>query len=822
MERMRFYLGVFVLTMSTLMLEVIQTRIMSVVAWYYLAFLIISIAMFGMTAGAVWVYLRGERFTKATLSHDLSWFTTAFAVTTVISLASQMTLVPVAVRSITGMVVWLQLVVFMAVPFFFSGVAVSLALTRSPYPIGKVYGVDLVGAAVGTLGVLLVLNQTDGPSAVLWVATLAAGASVLFQGSGIGGKPERNASFAFLLRRPVPVFAVLAVLALANNLSSNRLQPMAIKGQLVDASDPNMFEEWNTFSRVAVKDRPGTKPYLWGPSAKFRGGGFKVDQRALNIDGLAGTRMFRFDGRTEPVEFLKFDVTNLPYFLPDRERGAVIGVGGGRDLLSAWVFGLRDVTGVEINPIFIKLLTEEPGFHEYAGLSRLKGMRLFVDEARSWFARTDETFDIIQMSLIDTWAATGAGAFTLSENSLYTLEAWRIFLGRLRPGGVYSVSRWHAEQDLSETGRMISLAVAVLIDLGVEDPSRHVYVATSGKAATMLISPTPLQPPDLRALNRAVREYRYEILVAPGVEPPSEVLHKIIGAKDRAELDVYTASLELDLSPPTDNRPFFFNQLPFDKPLQLLKLALASDGTRTMKGGVVAGNLAATWTLLTLFLVSLLLVMATIVIPLRPAIKEVGGKLVKAGTAYFLLIGIGFMLVEIGMLQRMSVFLGHPVYSLSIVLFTVILSTGIGSFLSDRRPLDSRRKFTTWAMLTGGYFLTLPLWMPGLFLSFDGAGLITRAMLCVVVLAPAGMLMGFGFPTGMRLTSAVDERPTPWFWGINGAAGVLASILAVVISIAFGINVTVAAGALCYLALVPVAASLGFAGDQRASEPSGP
>jgi hypothetical protein len=212
----------------------------------------------------------------------------------------------------------------------------------------------------------------------------------------------------------------------------------------------------------------------------------------------------------------------------------------------------------------------------------------------------------------------------------------------------------------------------------------------------------------------------------------------------------------------------------------------------------------------------LVLVMATIVIPLRPAIKDVGIKLAISGTLYFLFIGIGFMMVEIGLLQRTSVFLGHPIYSLSVLLFTLILATGIGSLLSDRLKLDTRFSFALWATMTAGYIIVLPLWLSNVFPAFESATLLARAGLCVVTIAPAGVLMGFAFPTGMRLISSVDRKPTPWFWGINGAAGVLASIVAVACSIAFGISITLLVGGFFYLLLIPAAMSLLGSSDVRA------
>src|SRR5262245_11180594 len=196
-----FYSGLFCVTAATLMLQLIQTRILSLVAWYYLAFFVISTAMFGLTAGAVWIYLRGSRYTARTLTFDLAHYSTAFAVTASLGLALQMTLAPTPRPAVTTVLIWIQLVLFMAVPFFFSGIVVSLALTRSPHPVGRVYGVDLLGAAVGCLGVIVLLNVCNGPSAVLWTAVIAALGAWFFSRSGALAQPEPTPWLGKLFQR---------------------------------------------------------------------------------------------------------------------------------------------------------------------------------------------------------------------------------------------------------------------------------------------------------------------------------------------------------------------------------------------------------------------------------------------------------------------------------------------------------------------------------------------------------------------------------------------------------------------------------------------
>lgn len=804
---LRFYLGVFFISFAALMLEIVQTRILSVVVWYHLAFLVISLAMFGLTAGAVWVYLKKERFTEKTLSYDLGYFTGLFAWATAICLASQMTLAPVISRLVTTLWIWTELALCLSIPFFFAGVAISLALTRSSFPIARVYGIDLLGAASGAVGALLLLNLTDGPSAVLWVAVFAAVAAVLFSTAGIGDVPQPAPPLHVWLWHRQWIFLVLLLAAVINPHLEQGLQPIAVKGKF-EFPGTHALRQWNSFSRIDVSHTFRKAPIMWGPSPKLFDRRWIAEQVDLFIDGDAGTTAYRFRGNFDEVGFLPYDVTNLAYFLPGRERGVVVGVGGGRDVLSAAFFGLKEITGVELNPILVDLQTKADGLMPFTNLAAIPGVRFVADEGRSWLARSRESFDVIQMSLVDTWAATGAGAFTLSENGLYTVDAWKIFLSRLTPKGVLTVSRWYEPASPDETGRMVSLAVATLMEMGVREPRRHLFLAAQQRIATLVLAKSPLSARDVETLEKTAESYQHEILITPTREPSSIVLSRIVNAADLATLNHYTSNLPFDLTPPTDARPFFFNQLPLSHPLQAFAFARSVLATTSEGGGVRRGNLVATVTLLILFFIALVLVSAALIIPLRSALKDVGVEDVTYGTLYFSLIGIGFMMIEIGLLQRMSIFLGHPVYSLGVLLSTLILSTGIGSFLSEKLPLQNRSRLVIWGVVTGIYAALLPFILGPLFVSLNNAELPTRIALCVALIAPMGVLLGFGFPTGMRLIAAIDPKPTPWFWGINGAAGVLASIVAVVLSLALGIGATLVIGALCYVLLVPISLKL--------------
>jgi hypothetical protein len=803
-----FLLGVLLICMCVLMLQIIETRILSVISYYHLAFLSISIAMFGLTAGSLFVYFKEGWFPPERLFENMVWICGAFALAVELStlfLISTVLMMGGKPEFLMMVLLWLKLIVILATPYFFAGMAISLALTRSPWAVPLVYSVDLVGAATGCLVVLLVLTFVDSVSALLFVGAVGALAAISF-GSACRawsslGEPHLRAAQLRIFARPSILAAAFALVAFGNaaiqpyglklSVAKNELESMVPGAHGTRVSE---VVRWNSFSRVTIGASKLGTPEMWGPSSETPPS--VIEQRWMAIDGSAGTAMYRFDGNFGKLEFLRYDVTNLAYYIRHAGRAAVIGVGGGRDILSAHLFGFQDITGVELNPIFIDTLAR--AFRSYNHMVDLPGTRLFVDEARSWFARSADHFDSIQMSLIDTWAATGAGAFSLSENGLYTLQGWRTFFDHLTPSGTFTVSRWYSPENVNETGRMLSLAIATLMDERVSSPREHIFLAAVNNLATLVVAKAPFTREELATLTAIADRLHFTILVSPESQTKYPVLSEIMGSTTPQELDSVVAKYPLDLSAPTDDRPFFFNQLRIMDPASLW-LSLKS------RGGVSAGNLAATITLVIVVALSAILVLITTIVPSLPSIRRVIPRLAVLGSVYFVLIGLGFMFIEIGLIQRISVYLGHPVYGMSVGLFGIIVSTGLGSLCSSRLPLLTDTRIQLWTVALGLYLILLPYWFPMLIDGFASATLPVRSAVSLTAIVPSGVLMGFGFPTGMEIVNAIDTRPTPWFWAVNGAAGVLAAGIAVMVSIHGTISITLWCGATCYLLLGPIA-----------------
>jgi hypothetical protein len=793
--------------MCGLMLQIVQTRVLCVLGNYTFAFVAIGVAMLGMTAGALLVFYRFETTYSpvrldGVMARVMCYF--AWSVLGCFGLLLSIVVIPTFEPTLSFVTSWTLTLLVLLPPYVLLGVALSLALTRSSERISLVYGVDLIGAASGCLVTLSLLTVIDTYDAILVAGAIGAIAAGMFSAAGrvAGARPQTAGlkGTPDLLTRPVLALGVLVLVAGVNAaLGIHGLRPVLLKGG-IERSYQLTEERWNSFSRIAMTMRPQSDAFLF--SASEIAPHVRLDQGLMSIDAEANTAMYRFNGDPREVEFLRFDATALAYFIRHQGRSAIIGVGGGRDLLTASIFGFRDITGVEYNPIFVRLFAHD--YRDFSGAGKIPGLRLVVDEARSWFARSHEQFDLIQMSMIDSWAGTTAGTYTISANPLYTVNGWKRFIARLTPDGVFTVSRWFHPEHLDETARILSLAMATLIEMGEPRPADHLYLAANGRLSTLIVGRAPLSMSDLNTLDATVQRLHYRTLAAPNRAAADPLLERILRAATVDELMRVGRETALNLAPTWDANPFFFNQLrPPDPTVPSGRLHAA-----LRESGVLHGNLTASLTLVTLVIISMVVVVMIIIGPALSSTRHSRANVTLWSSAYFLLIGLGFMFVEITLIQRMSLFLGHPIYSLAIVLFSIILATGVGSLLSDRAVPLSVNSLVGWPLLLAFYLALLPLWWGKLLDDTETGSLIERASVCLMTVVPAGVLMGFMFPTGMRLCTRIDTRITPWLWAVNGAAGVLASGVVVLVSVNTSLNYSLWVGAVAYALLAVVGPQL--------------
>jgi spermidine synthase len=768
-----FFLGLGLMCASTLMYEITLTRLLSVTCWYYLAFVSVSMAMFGMTAGALAVQLRPALFDPKQVRMRMAQASFAMAVSMPIVLAIMFAIpldISFAVETICSFLIFCSVI---AVPFFFAGIVVCLSLTRAGAPIGRVYFADLLGAAAGCFGSLILLNLIDAPSGVMIISALVFLSASAYAQFAVQPRLQQRCYLGA---------AVLVVVAALNASTIHGIQPIWSKGQLDPRTDI-LYETWNPISRVRVV-APKWEPRFVGPQTPA----IPSEVVYIDIDNDAATGIYRFQGDLKDVDFLRYEVNSLGARLRAGGSAAVIGVGGGRDVMSCALFGFQRIVGIEINSSIVDVTSRR--LQWYSGFDKIPHFELHNDEGRSYLTRSHEKFDLIEATVVDTWAATAAGAMALTENSLYSLDGWRIFYDHLKPGGVIAFSRWNHKPDFHETTRLFSLAYATLLSEGVQDPESHLAMIRQEELATLLTSNQPFSPQDLEKIRTTAKELNYQILYLPGEELGMQQLSPVLQARTLKGLAALRSRDYFDLSPPSDSSPYFFSFVRFHAIPGILRIP-----------GVDRKALLPLMYLSGFMLAALILVALTIVWPARRWTRgQQGSARAPAGAIlYFIGIGLGFMLAEMGMMQQLSIFLGQPIYSLAVVLAGLILAAGLGSLASDRMPINSALKSRAPALLSALVLAAYSLLVLPAVHGAVGGVLWQRIALSLALVMPCGFIMGFCFPVGMRwATQLGQEGNLPWMWALNGAASVLASFIAMCISTESSIRACVLTGAACY------------------------
>ena len=768
-----FFLGLGLMCASTLMYEITLTRLLSVTCWYYLAFVSVSMAMFGMTAGALVVQLRPALFDRSQVRLRMAQAAFAMAGSMPIVLIMMFAIpldISLAFQTICSFVIFCS---FIAVPFFFAGVVVCLSLTKASTSIGRVYFADLLGAAVGCFGSLILLNVVDAPSAVMVISALVFLSAASY--AHFAGQPR-------LQRRAYIWAGVMVVLAALNASTIRGIQPIWSKGS-IDPRTNILYEAWNPISRIRVVE-PKWEPRFVGPDRPQ----IPSEVIYVDIDNDAATGIYRFHGDLQDVDFLRYEVNSMGARLRAGGSAAIIGVGGGRDVLSCALFGFHRIVGIEINRTIIDVTSRRLAW--FSGFDKIPNFQLHHDEGRSYLTRSQEKFDMIQATVVDTWAATAAGAMALSENSLYSLDGWRIFYEHLKPGGLIAFSRWNSKPDFHETTRLFSLAYATLLSEGVQDPESHLAMIRQGELATLLTSNEPFSAQDLEKIRTTAKELNYQILYLPGQELGMQQLTPVLQARTLPGLAALRSRDYFDLSPPTDASPYFFSFVRFHAIRGILRIP-----------GMHVSALFPLMYLAAFMLAALILVAFTIVWPaLRWKRLQHGSAPAPAGAIiYFVGIGLGFMLAEMGMMQQLSIFLGQPIYSLAVVLAGLILAAGLGSLTSDRFPIRSSAGSRVPALLSALVLVAYSFAVLPAIHGAVGGFLWQRIAVSIALIVPCGFIMGFCFPVGLRWTSELGhEQNLPWMWALNGAASVLASFIAMWISTESSIRACVLTGAVCY------------------------
>ena len=762
MNRTKIFWGIALITLSVLMLELSLTRLFSATMYYHFAFMAISLALFGSGASGVFIYIIQNRLPEAKTGHWLSISAMVYSLSVVFALYVIFTNPLTFDDASENYRRLLKVYLATSLPFFFAGCAITLAITRLAKDISRLYLFDLAGAALGCLLLIPVLNSIGAINTVIAVSTIGAVGAILFSASSDGNR----ASMAC---------AVILALGLGGLVIYNiQTQAIDIRQSKGFTEKRVLFSKWNSFSRITVEGDMG-------------------EHIEIKIDADAATGIVPDGGDTARHQYQRATIAALAYHLKPNANVAIIGPGGGYDVSAALVFDARHITAVEINPIIaLDVMSSEP-FTKYNGrIYQHPKVQLEVDEGRSFIRRSSERYDVLQATMVDTWAATAAGAFSLTENNLYTVEAFKDYATHLTDDGVFTMTRWYFEPP-DQLLRLISLTRAMMQELNISNPERHIMLVRDVSTnydrtpATYLFKKSEFTDEEVKAIEAVARNNKFQLLYTP-LTQPDNVFTKMITAANPA--DVWNA-FETNVNPTYDNNPFFFNSI------RLSNL----QGALTGVGEWQKTNLG-TFVLFALFAITSVLVLLFIIGPLifvrsRAMTGEKAGRM--SYLFYFACLGAGFIIVEVAMIQKFILFLGHPVYALAVILFSLLTFSALGSYLSGR--LDETRMKETLVKLIGAVVLMVfayILLLPPIFYGLVWLPHPARIVIAVVLMAPLALVMGMPMPIGIKLLSKSAPQIIPWAWGVNGATSVMGSVGALVIAILTGFNQALIVGAGLY------------------------
>jgi hypothetical protein len=763
-NRRLLFAGIFLIALSGLVLEVSITRIFSAAIWYHFAFVAVSVALVGLGASGLVVQHRVKKL-KGKWAENLTIYS-AWGIAIFIPITL------FVMHALASQVIYLPLfMILFSVPFFLVGIIISAAFNAFASVAGRLYAADLIGASAGALLVVLFLVLTGGEGATLIVGLIAAIGGTIF--SRIAKNTKKTVvSLMFVAFALSLIFLNHAtqIFAIPTDPTAQKDLPIYLREH---PGSKIVKTEWNSFSRIDVVEG---------------GAGGEGLVAKVFIDGGAGTNIISWDGKTESRQELSTWMQYLPFKMMQDPKVLVIGSGGGRDVVASLVSGSKDVTSVEINPIIyetVKSYGDRAGnvySHEY--------VRSYVDEGRSFITRSSEKYDIVYVPFVDTWASVSSGGLSVSENFLYTLQGFQQYYDHLTDTGKIVTVRW-----LIDAPRFISTYAKLLEQNGIpqDQLDRHLIMVTSDSytqdpSVTMVIfSKSPFTDEEIRFFSQSFSQYGYKPILVPGQimrEPYSALLNGQIN------LDQFYNMFETKVYPVTDDNPYF---LSFEKPLP----------------GVVEVLLYASVGIVAIFLLVPFAWMK------RRREEEVGTKKSEIGIAtmipYFAALGMGFILIELALLQKLILLMGNPTMTFALLLFTLLISSGAGSLLSARIAKNNMKNLVFIIGGIAGLGILYFLFLPPIIYSTIAEPIEAKAAVSIAILAPIGFLMGMPLPTGMRLLKVHRPDYIPWMWAVNGAFSVLGAVLAIALGIMYGSSLAMILGILIYL----IALGISFASKKK-------
>ena len=764
-------IGVALVSIASLMLQVTYTRVFSITLWYHFVWMIVSIALLGFAVSGTFLMMF-QGFSKIDIDNLLSLTSGLFSVSILITyrVSNQVPFDPASLAWDNMQLIYLLVYyVLLAIPFFLSGMTTAIAIERSDSRVNTVYFSSFLGSAIGSIFVLPFFNYLGG-SGVLVFTSLIGGLGALIFTINLKKRTKLIMGWIFLLILLLPYSSTIIPVKVSPYKSLN----IALRYQNAELLET----QWNSFSRIDVVDS-GYIRYAPGLSLSYTE--TLPHQLGVIVDGDEVNAITSYNGNPSTLTFTSYLPSYVPYHLLENPKVLVVNAGGGLGVLSALHGNSSQIIVTEENPNIINLVKDS--YSGFSGNIYLDPrVDIEVSDGRSYIQNSKNEYDLIDLSQIGSASTSTTGIYALSENYIYTEEAFISFFEHLSPTGILSVQRGLLPPPREDV-RIVSLAISSLTKNGISNPEEHIVVFRSLGTLNLLVGKKPFNHQQLSLIRHYCSEMGFDIVYVDGVDPgeankynqfPDPIYYNIVNEIIRNKQDFYDNYL-FDISPTTDEKPFFFNFFKWNRVTETYN-NLDKRWQPLIEGG---------------FLIHLVLVQALIlstVFVLLPLHRMENDSYKENSTylLYFFLIGVGYMFIEITTIQSFILILGNTIYSISTVLFGLLLFSGIGSYYSGKIKPGTKNHVIILGAI-GGISILFGLISPKVHLVL-GLSFPLRVFFTLFIVGPMGFLMGIPFPLGIRLLSRSNKELINWAWAINGCSSVIGTILPIIVALYFGFS----------------------------------
>jgi hypothetical protein len=787
-------LSIALVSATALAYEVLLMRLFSIIQWHHFAYMMISLALLGYgVSGAFLMLLQRPLLQRFATSYIINLALFGISSVGCFLIAQHIPFNAEEVLWDVRQTVWLLCTyLLLAVPFFFAANAIGLALIHYRTRLSRIYAADLLGAGLGSIGILALLFVVLPLQALMVLGLLGICAALL-----ASWELRQTRASAWLL----PLAA--AVLLMPTSWSTLKMSPYKGLSQMLLVKDTRIVAERSSpLGLLSVLESP-TIPLRHAPGLSLNANTEPPPQLGVFTDGDGLSVISRYSGDRLTLAHLDQITSALPYHLRPINRTLILGAGGGADVLQALYHQATNIDAVELNPQFARLVTTD--YADFAGhLYQTPGVTLHIAEARSFAANSPGDYDLIQVSLLDSFSASASGQYALSENHLYTSEALAEFLQKLAQDGFLSITRW-IKLPPRDTLKLFATGITALRANGINNPGQQLILIRGWQTSTLLVKNGVISAQDIERVQSFCAARSFDVAWYPGITRGEsnhynrlreawfhDAAQALLGEQRERFLDNY----KFNLRPASDNQPYFFHFFKWRTLAEVLQLRERGGAPLTD-----AGYLVLVATLAQAVIASLLLILLPIWIYQRRSNPAKYGVRRSMVMGYFFILGLAFLFIEIAFIQKFLLFLHHPLYAVAVVLSSFLVFSGLGSAWLGRTSPGSRSKLLTQAitgivMLGTMYLLLLAPLLDHLATLPDAM----RILISASLIAPLAFCMGMPFPLGLSRLADYAPDLIPWAWAINGCASVISAVLATLLAIHLGFS-TVIAAAMAFYAL---------------------